>query len=132
VSINHLPQKVVLVLICLFRTGANRVFIFDHTIRRAPADRRDGTTQIRGPGKRVHIDQSYRASEGRVKHHLPDEAEELLKKRFQIINVRSPHLDLAIYKTDYSPHHYRSGDPSRLSSETRSPSRTPIPCPTAT
>ncbi|KFX93211.1 hypothetical protein O988_06933 [Pseudogymnoascus sp. VKM F-3808] len=71
-------------------TGATRVFIFDHTIRRAAADSRDGTTQLRGPGKRVHIDQSYQASENRVKHHLPDEADDLLKKRFQIINVWRP------------------------------------------
>jgi len=71
-------------------TGATRVFIFDHTIRRAPTDFRDGTTQFRGPGKRVHIDQSYRASEDRVRFHLPDEADELLGKRFQIINVWRP------------------------------------------
>jgi len=71
-------------------TGATRVFIFDHTIRRASADFRDGSTQFRGPGKRVHIDQSYTASENRVKYHLPDEADELLKKRFQIINVWRP------------------------------------------
>ena len=41
----------------------------------------------RGPVRRVHIAQSYYASEKRVIHHLPDEAEELLKKRFQIIKV---------------------------------------------
>jgi len=71
-------------------TGATRVFIFDHTIRRAPADVRTGTTQLRGPGKRVHIDQSSRASSNRVRHHLPTEAPSLLKKRFQIINVSPP------------------------------------------
>jgi len=73
-------------------TGASRVYIFDHTIRRAAADNRDGTSGkiARGPGKRVHIDQTYKASENRVKYHLPDEADELLKKRFQIINVWRP------------------------------------------
>lgn len=80
-------QHVAAILRYLGSTGASRVFIFDHTIRRAPADVRDGTTQLRGPGKRVHIDQSYRASENRVKYHLPDDADELLKRRFQIINV---------------------------------------------
>jgi hypothetical protein len=75
-------------LIFIFKsTGASRVFIFDHTIRRATSDIRDIAGQLRGPARRVHIDQSYSASEGRVKHHLPDEADELLKKRFQIINV---------------------------------------------
>lgn len=97
-------------------TGANRVFIFDHTIRRAPADIRDGTTQLRGPGKRVHIDQSYTASEGRVKHHLPEEADKLLKKRFQIINVSQyclNHLgDLIVYYLCR-----RSGVPLKPSSE---------------
>jgi hypothetical protein len=70
-------------------TGATRVFIFDHTIRREPKDQREKTDKaiLRGPVRRVHIDQSYSASENRVSHHLPDEAEELLKKRFQIINV---------------------------------------------
>lgn len=38
----------------------------------------------------MHIDQSYTASIGRVAHHLPDEAEALLQKRFQIINVLPP------------------------------------------
>jgi hypothetical protein len=67
------------------------VLIFDHTIRREAKDVRKGpeAIQLRGPVRRVHIDQSYSASEQRVVHHLPDEAEELLKKRFQIINVSS-------------------------------------------
>ena len=67
-------------------TGAVRVLTFDHTIRRQPKDANKGI-QLRGPVRRVHIDQSYSASEQRVEYHLPDEAEELLKKRFQIINV---------------------------------------------
>ncbi|KAK3671634.1 hypothetical protein LTR78_008557 [Recurvomyces mirabilis] len=72
-------------------TGAVRVFIFDHTVRRHDDDQRKaGGVQLRGPVRRVHIDQSYSASEQRVTHHLPDEAEELLKKRFQIINVWRP------------------------------------------
>lgn len=38
----------------------------------------------------MHIDQSYTASKNRVSHHLPDEAAELLKGRYQIINVWRP------------------------------------------
>jgi hypothetical protein len=45
---------------------------------------------LRGPVQRVHIDQSYAASRSRVPHHLPDEAEHLLKGRVQIINVWRP------------------------------------------
>jgi len=73
------------------RTGASRVFIFDHTIRRAPKDERaTAAVNLRGPVNRVHIDQSYSAAKSRVPHHLPDEAEKLLTTRYQIINVWRP------------------------------------------
>jgi hypothetical protein len=39
---------------------------------------------------RVHIDQSYSAARSRVPHHLPEEADQLLKTRHQIINVWRP------------------------------------------
>lgn len=72
------------------RTGASQIFIFDHTIRRQLPS--DGSAQAarRGPVQRVHIDQSYSASLSRVPHHLPDEADKLLKGRVQIINVWRP------------------------------------------
>ena len=72
------------------RTGANEIFIFDHTIRRASKDNRNGGKDLRGPVQRVHIDQSYGASPNRVRHHLPDQAEKLLRGRYQIINVWRP------------------------------------------
>ncbi|KAJ8059548.1 hypothetical protein OCU04_011204 [Sclerotinia nivalis] len=84
-------------------TGASKIFIFDHTIRRQslngtdPAPNTTGTANdnsrpivLRGPVQRVHIDQSYTASANRVAYHLPEEAEKLLKGRFQIINVWRP------------------------------------------
>ncbi|KAI1293432.1 hypothetical protein F5Y03DRAFT_328858 [Xylaria venustula] len=75
-------------------TGASKIFIFDHTIRRQPKDNRgaqDPAAKLRGPVNRVHIDQSYSASLSRVPHHLPaEEATELLKGRVQIINVWRP------------------------------------------
>ncbi|KAL4913329.1 amino acid permease-domain-containing protein [Aspergillus aurantiobrunneus] len=73
-------------------TGASKVFIFDHTIRRQPQDSRTGATDapLRGPVQRVHIDQSYSAAKSRVSHHLPTEAPALLKGRYQIINVWRP------------------------------------------
>ena len=67
------------------RTGASRVFIFDHTIRRP-----SGEDNQRGPVQRVHIDQSYEASKNRVSYHLLEEAPKLLKGRYQIINVWRP------------------------------------------
>lgn len=73
------------------RTGASKIFIFDHTIRRqAPEAAGSRNPGLRGPVRRVHIDQSYSAGLSRVPYHLPDESEELLKGRVQIINVWRP------------------------------------------
>ena len=71
----------------MVRTGATRIFVFDHTIRREQNPNLPDSA-FRGPVRNVHIDQSYTASVERVRYHLPEEAEELLQKRFQIINVR--------------------------------------------
>ena len=74
------------------RTGASRIHIFDHTIRRQPPGH-DATTpdrRLRGPVNRVHIDQSYSAALSRVPFHLPAEAEKLTQSRVQIINVWRP------------------------------------------
>jgi len=62
--------------------GAHRVFIFDHTIRRP--------TGKRGPVNRAHIDQTARSAADRVRRHLGDEADELLKGRVRLINVWRP------------------------------------------
>ncbi|KAH7410511.1 amino acid permease-domain-containing protein [Phaeosphaeria sp. MPI-PUGE-AT-0046c] len=71
-------------------TGASRVFIFDHTIRRQPPGQAAIGRNLRGPVQRVHIDQSYAASLSRVNQHLPEEADKLLQGRVQIINVWRP------------------------------------------
>ena len=55
-----------------------------------PRDSTDAAKILRGPVQRVHIDQSYSAAKSRVPHHLPEEAEKLLKGRYQIINVWRP------------------------------------------
>jgi hypothetical protein len=70
---------------------ADRVFIFDHTVRR----RVEGAEDIRGAGPRqpstnVHVDQTERSGANRVREHLPDEADELLKGRVQVINLWRP------------------------------------------
>ncbi|MCJ1443992.1 MAG: hypothetical protein MMC23_004492 [Stictis urceolatum] len=64
--------------------GSNRVFIFDHTIRRANpgADRE--------PVLRTHIDQTTASAVERVRVHMGDEAEDLLQKRFRLVNVWRP------------------------------------------
>lgn len=64
--------------------GANRVVLFDHTIRRSDPN------ASRAPVTRVHIDQTPSSAEQRVKLHLRDEADELLRGRYRIINVWRP------------------------------------------
>jgi len=64
--------------------GANKVFIFDHTIRRSNPD------APRAPVIRVHIDQTAKSAAQRVRRHLPEEAEKLLQGRYRIINVWRP------------------------------------------
>lgn len=64
--------------------GANRILLFDHTIRRAHPDAH------RGPVTRVHIDQTAASAQARVEHHLPTEAAQLLQGRYRIINVWRP------------------------------------------
>jgi hypothetical protein len=70
---------------------ADRVVIFDHTVRK----RVDGAADIRGagprqPATRVHVDQTVASGANRVREHLPDEAEALLKGRVQVINLWRP------------------------------------------
>jgi hypothetical protein len=72
-------------------TGADRVFIFDHTLRRrvpGAEDRRD--VGPRQPALRVHIDHTAKSGPQRVRDFFPDEAEELLKGRVQVINLWRP------------------------------------------
>lgn len=71
-------------------TGATRVHIFDHTIRRQPPGAPSQSRQLRGPVQRVHIDQSYSAALSRVPFHLPADADTLQQSRVQIINVWRP------------------------------------------
>jgi hypothetical protein len=70
---------------------ADRVVIFDHTVRK----RVEGAADVRGggprqPATRVHVDQTDQSGANRVREHLPDEAEELLKGRVQVINLWRP------------------------------------------
>lgn len=63
-----------------------KIIIFDHTIRRRQ------TTSPRQPVQLVHVDQTPVAAETRVQRHIPnkEEAEELLRGRYQLINVWRP------------------------------------------
>lgn len=72
-------------------TGADRVFVFDHVVRRNVPNAGDLPAGApRQPAWRVHIDHTVRSGPQRVRDLLPDDAEELLKGRVQVINLWRP------------------------------------------
>jgi len=71
------------------QSGAKRVVVFDHTLRTADKEMREAK-QIREVVSRVHNDYTEWSAPQRVRDILPDEAEELLKRRFAIIQVWRP------------------------------------------
>ncbi|OCL06698.1 hypothetical protein AOQ84DRAFT_296504 [Glonium stellatum] len=74
-------------------TGGTRAHVFGHQVRRGPSNWHSlgkGNASIKGPLHRVHIDQSYDGAELVLRKLLPDEADELVKRRWQIINIWRP------------------------------------------
>lgn len=78
-------------------TGARQVHIFNHKVRRGPTQwhhlgLHGNNLANRGPVTRTHVDQSYAGAELRLRWEFPDvrEADELLKRRYQIINIWRP------------------------------------------
>ena len=70
-------------------SGAKRVVVFDHTLRTADDELREAK-KIREVVRRVHNDYTEWSAPQRVRDILPDEADELLKRRFAIIQVWRP------------------------------------------
>jgi hypothetical protein len=70
-------------------SGAKRVVVFDHTLRTADDAFRE-EHKIREPVRRAHNDYTEWSGPQRVRDLLPDEAEELLRNRFAIIQVWRP------------------------------------------
>ncbi|HZC55841.1 MAG TPA: CmcJ/NvfI family oxidoreductase [Xanthobacteraceae bacterium] len=70
-------------------SGAKRVVVFDYTLRTADSEMRQ-TKQIREVVSRVHNDYTEWSAPQRVRDIVPDEAEDLLKRRFAIIQVWRP------------------------------------------
>jgi len=71
------------------QSGAKRVVVFDHTLRTADDAFRE-QQKIREVVRRAHNDYTEWSGPQRVRDILPDEAEELLKHRFAIIQVWRP------------------------------------------
>src|SRR5690348_13854495 len=70
-------------------SGARRVVVFDHTLRTADDVLRE-QQKIREVVRRAHNDYTEWSGPQRVRDILPDEADELLKRRFAIIQVWRP------------------------------------------
>jgi len=70
-------------------SGASRVVVFDHTLRTADDDLRE-SKKIREVVRRVHNDYTEWSGPQRVRDLLPDEADDLLQRRFAIIQVWRP------------------------------------------
>jgi hypothetical protein len=95
-------------------TGASRVFVFDHTVRRRVQGADDrAPDQPRQPATRVHVDHTETSGPQRVRDFFGDEAETLLKGRVQVINlwrpIRGPLRDAPLAVCDA-----RSVEPSDL------------------
>ena len=72
-------------------TGARRVVVFDHTLRRRlPADLSAQTTIQRPAVLLVHSDYTVHSGPQRVRDILPDEADALLSRRVAFYNVWKP------------------------------------------
>src|SRR6202521_5465038 len=70
-------------------SGAKRVVVFDHTLRTADDAQREAR-KIREVVSRVHNDYTERSGPQRVRDLLPQEADDLLRRRFAIIQVWRP------------------------------------------
>ncbi len=70
-------------------SGAKRVVVFDHTLRTASDEQRE-TQKIRDVVSRVHNDYTEWSGPQRVRDIMGEEAEELLRGRFAIIQVWRP------------------------------------------
>jgi hypothetical protein len=72
-------------------TGASRVVVFDHTIRRREHGVEDRTPGIpRQPVTRIHGDYTEVSAPQRVRDLMGSEADDLLNRRFAIVNVWRP------------------------------------------
>jgi hypothetical protein len=71
------------------QSGASRVVVFDHTLRTADDEQREAR-KIREVVRRVHNDYTEWSGPQRVRDLLPDEADDLLSRRFAIVQVWRP------------------------------------------
>lgn len=70
-------------------SGAKRVLVFDHTLRSADSALREAKN-ISGPVRNAHNDYTEWSGPQRLRDLLPSEADELLKRRFAVIQTWRP------------------------------------------
>ncbi len=70
-------------------TGAQRVEVFDHTVRSGDPDEQDDKI-LREPLQIAHNDYTEKSGPARLRLALPDEADALLRGRFAIVQVWRP------------------------------------------
>jgi hypothetical protein len=68
------------------QSGATRVVIFDHALRSGDQSEREEKL-VRNPVLQAHNDYTEWSGPNRLREIVPDEADELLKRRFAIIQV---------------------------------------------
>jgi hypothetical protein len=83
------------------------VRVFDHTLRRRVPGKIDRSAKAgvpRQPANRVHVDQTARSGETRLRLEYPEEADDLLRRRVAIVNlwrpIKSPVLDAPLAVCD--------------------------------
>lgn len=102
------------------KLGASRVVPFEHTHRLSqPLSKGCGCSRKRKPLVAAHVDQTPASSAQRIRYHLGDEADHLLKNRFQVINVWRPLFgplrDFPLTLGDFSTFDLaRDGEPTDL------------------
>ena len=70
-------------------SGAKRVLVFDHTLRAADSEIRE-KNQVSSPVRNAHNDYTEWSGPQRVRDLLPDEAEDLISRRFAVAQTWRP------------------------------------------
>jgi len=72
-------------------TGANRVEVFDHTIRKPMSEELKDQTDVQRPTVQLaHSDYTPKSGPQRVREIIPEDADQLLKRRVAFFNVWKP------------------------------------------
>lgn len=71
-------------------TGASTVLVFNHIVRNAPRTEHVTPKGYKGPATRPHVDISPVYAPDMLKEKYPDKAEEIMQRRWQVLNLWRP------------------------------------------